>query len=41
MCHCMGPLPVSQRRNDEPFSTAKEFVLVDKAHICDVDNHLV
>lgn len=37
----MGPLPVSQRRNDEPFSAAQELVLVDKTHICDVDNHLV
>lgn len=34
-------LPVSQWRNDQPFSTAQEFVLVDKAHICDVDSHLV
>lgn len=37
----MCPLPVSQRRNDEPFSAAQELVLVDKPHICDVDNHLV
>lgn len=37
----MDPLPVSQRRNDEPFSAAQELVLVDKAHVCDVDNHLV
>lgn len=37
----MDPLPVSQRRNDKPFSAAQELVLVDKAHVCDVDNHLV
>lgn len=36
-----GPLPVSQRCNDKPFSAAQEFILVDKAHICDVDDHLV
>lgn len=34
-------LPVSQRRNDKPFSAAQELVLVHKAHICDVNNHLV
>lgn len=36
-----GTLPVSQWRNDKPFSTAQEFILVDKAHVCDVDDHLV
>lgn len=40
-CPCVRPLPVSQRRNDKPFSAAQELVLVDKAHICDVDYHLV
>lgn len=34
-------LPVSQRRNDKPFSAAQEFILVVKGHICDVDDHLV
>ncbi len=34
-------LPVSQRGNDKPFSTAQELILVDKAHVCDVDDHLV
>lgn len=37
----LAPLPVSQWRNDKPFSTAQEFILVDKAHVCDVDDHLV
>lgn len=37
----LDSLPVSQRRNDEPFSAAQELVLVDKTHVCDVDNHLV
>lgn len=42
MCALMyGPLPVSQWRNDKPFSAAQEFILVDKAHVCDVDDHLV
>lgn len=36
-----GPLPVSKRRNDKPFSAAQEFILVDKAHVCDIDDHLV
>lgn len=36
-----GPLPVSQRRNDKPFSAAQEFILVNKAHVRDVDDHLV
>lgn len=33
--------PVSQWSNDESFGAAKEFVLVFKAHVCDVDKHLV
>lgn len=42
MCVFMdGPLPVSQWCNDKPFSASQEFILVDKAHVCDVDNHLV
>lgn len=36
-----GPVPVSQRRDDQPFSAAQEFILVDKAHVCDVDDHLI
>ena len=46
MCVCVsalmyGCLPVSQWCNDKPFSAAQEFILVDKANICDVDDHLV
>lgn len=37
----MALLPVSQRRNDKPFSAAQEFILVDEAHVCDVNDHLV
>lgn len=34
-------LPVSQWSNDEPFGAAQKFILVFKAHVCDVDKHLV
>lgn len=37
----MSALPVRQRCNDKPFGTPQEFILVDKAHICNVDDHLV
>lgn len=33
--------PVSQWSNDESFGAAQKFVLVFKAHVCDVDKHLV
>lgn len=33
--------PVSQWSNDESFGAAQKFVLVFKAHICNVDKHLV
>lgn len=45
LCVCVvfmdDDLPVSQRRNNKPFSAAQEFILVAEAHICDVDDHLV
>lgn len=34
-------LPVSQRRDDKPFSAAQKFILVDKTYVCDADNHFV
>lgn len=33
--------PVSQWSNDESFGAAQKFILVFKAHVCDVDKHLV
>lgn len=36
-----GLLPVSQRCNDQPFCAAQELILVNKAHVCDVYDHLV
>lgn len=33
--------PVSQWSNDKSFGAAQKFVLVFKAHVCNVDKHLV
>lgn len=33
--------PVSQWSNDKSFGAAQKFILVFKAHVCDVDEHLV
>lgn len=34
-------LPVCQWSDDEPVGAAQKLVLINKAHVCDVDQHLV
>lgn len=41
VCLSRFTLPVSQWSNDEPFGASQKFILVFKANICNVDEHLV